>query len=270
MTDHWIDRGDVTIHARTDGPEDGGAPALVFSGSLGTDLSLWDPIMPYLPEGLRIVRIDTRGHGQSSVPPAPYQMGTLVSDTEAVFDALEIREAVMVGLSLGGMIAQALAVKRLDLLRGLVISNTAAKIGTPQLWEDRIAAIRADGLESMADPILERWFSRAFLDSPESEPWRQLLLATPVEGYLGCCAAIAGTDLMTPTSGLRLPTLAIAGSEDGATPPDLVRETADLIPGSQFELIRRAGHLPCVEAPEAYAELLTRFMRRIGHLPGQQ
>ena len=259
-----FDTGDVRLHYRVDGPEDG-AP-VVFANSLGTDLRLWDPILPLLPKGLRIIRFDKRGHGLSSCPPAPYAMGALIGDTEKLLDHLGVKDCVFVGLSIGGMIAQGLATKRLDLIRAMVLSNTAAKMGTAEMWEDRIAAIRAGGLEAMADGIMERWFSKSFRAGPELDLWRNMLVRQPVEGYLGCCAAIAGTDFYTPTSGLTLPTLAIAGSEDGSSPPDLVRETAELIRGSRFELIRGAGHLPCIEAPDRYAEVLTTFLTEIGHV----
>jgi 3-oxoadipate enol-lactonase len=255
---------EVRLHAQADGPADG--PVVVFSNSLGTTLHLWDPIMPLLPEGLRIIRYDMRGHGQSDVPDAPYTMGQLVSDAEAVCDAFDVRDAVFVGLSVGGMIAQGLAVKRPEIIRALVLSNTAAKIGNPTLWQDRIAAIEAKGLPAMADEVMQRWFGRDFYGTPAMAPWQAMLAATPEQGYLGVCAAISGTDFHTTTSGLRLPTLGIAGSEDGATPPDLVRETVDLIPGSQFALMRRVGHLPCVDDPEGYAGHLTAFLRNIGHL----
>jgi len=255
---------DVTLNWREDG-DPGGAP-VVFANSLGTDLHLWDAVLPLLPAGLRLIRHDKRGHGGSSVPPAPYAMGALVRDAEALLDHLGVREAVFVGLSIGGMIAQGLAVKRPDLVRALVLSNTAARIGTREIWQDRIDAVRAGGIEAIADAVMARWFSRAFLASPELDRWRAMLLAQPVEGYVGCCAAIAGTDLLSPTSGLRLPVLAIAGSEDGATPPDLVRETAQLVPGSTFHLIRRVGHLPCVEAPGEYARVLGEFLRAAGHV----
>lgn len=258
------DLGDIRLHYKDEGPKDG--PAVVFANSLGTDLRLWDDMLPHLPSGLRFIRYDKRGHGLSDCPEAPYTMGALVRDAEGLLDHLGVKDCVFVGLSIGGMIAQGLAVKRLDLVRGLVLSNTAAKIGTRQMWQDRIAAIGSGGIEALADSILERWFGPDFHKSDAFSAWRNMLLRQPQAGYIGCSAAIAGTDFITPTSGLRLPTLAIAGSEDGSTPPDLVRETADLIPGSRFEIIRRAGHLPCVEQPETYAQILTTFLSEIGHI----
>lgn len=258
------DLGDVQLHYDVSGDADG-AP-VVFSNSLNTDLRLWNGVAARLPKGLKIIRYDMRGHGLSSAPAAPYSMGTLVRDVERLMDRLEVRDAVFVGLSVGGMIGQGLAVKRLDLVRGLVLSNTGAKIGTPEMWADRIATVKEHGLAALTDSTMERWFGKAFRESPEVTLWRNMFSRQPIEGYLGCAAAISGTDFYTPTSGLRLPALGIAGSEDGSTPPDLVRETVALIPGSQFELIRKAGHLPCVDQPDAYAKILTRFLRDIGHI----
>ena len=259
-----FDTGDVRLHYRVDGPEDG--PPVVFSNSLGTDMRLWDPILPLLPKGLRIIRYDKRGHGLSSCPPAPYTMGSLVTDVERLMDHLGVKDSVFVGLSIGGMTAQGLAVKRLDLVRALVLSNTAAKIGTPEMWDERIAAVQKDGIESLADAVMERWFSAGFRATPELELWRNMLVRGEDAGYAGCSAAISGTDFYATTATLRLPALGIAGSEDGSTPPDLVREMMDLIPGSKFHLIRKAGHLPCVEQPEEYAQVLTDFLKGVGHV----
>jgi 3-oxoadipate enol-lactonase len=258
------DLGDVRLHYRIDGPEDG-AP-VVFANSLGTDLRLWDPILPHLPAGLRILRWDKRGHGLSTCPPAPYHMGQLVSDAEGLMDALGFTDAVFVGLSIGGLIAQGLAAKRPDLMRAVVLSNTGAKIGTREMWDERIAAVEEGGIEALADAVMERWFSKAFRATPELELWRNMLVRQPAAGYAGCSAAISGTDFWTTTAALRLPALGIAGSEDGSTPPDLMRETTELIPDSRFHLIRGAGHLPCVEKPEEYAEVLTGFLRDVGHI----
>ena len=259
-----IDLDGLRLHVQEDGDPQG-AP-VVFANSLGTDLRLWDKIIPRLPAGLRLIRYDKRGHGLSDCPAGPYTMGALVRDAEQLLDALNVRDCVFVGLSIGGMIAQGLAVKRLDQVRAMVLSNTAAKIGQPDMWQDRIDAVKAGGIEALADSIMERWFSRPFRETDEFHAWRNMLIRQPDAGYTGCSAAISGTDFYTPTSGLRLPTLGIAGSEDGSTPPDLVRETVELIHGSRFHLIRRAGHLPCVEQPAEYADTLTGFLKEVGHV----
>ncbi|MCK0167823.1 3-oxoadipate enol-lactonase [Jannaschia sp. S6380] len=253
-------RDGTRLHIAETGPPDG--RPLVFANSLGTDLRIWDDVLPRLPDGLRIMRYDMRGHGLSDVPDPPYGMGTLVADAEAVLDTLDVRASCFVGLSIGGMVAQGLAVKRPDLVGALVLSNTAARIGTEALWDRRIADVRRHGLDTMADGVMERWFGRDFRASGALPMWRARFCETPPDGYVGCCAAIRGGDFYTPTSGLRLPTLVIAGSEDGTTPPDLIRETAALIPGSEFAIIRRAGHLPPIEAPAEFGRVLAAFLNR--------
>ena len=261
---HMADLGDVRLHYRIDGPEDG-AP-VVFANSLGTDMRLWDPVLPLLPAGLRILRYDKRGHGLSSCPSAPYTMGALVSDADELMDMHGFKDAFFVGLSIGGLIAQGLAVKRLDLMRAMVLSNTGAKIGTKEMWDERIEGVKTGGIESLADGVMERWFSKKFLASPDLELWRNMLAQQEDVGYAGCCAAISGTDFFATTATLRLPTLGIAGSEDGSTPPDMVRETVGLIPGSQFHLIRNSGHLPCVDQSKEFARIVSDFMRSVGHI----
>ncbi|MEO1537192.1 MAG: 3-oxoadipate enol-lactonase [Pseudomonadota bacterium] len=260
---HIADLPSAALNYRIDGPEDG-AP-VVFANSLGTDYRLWDKLLPLLPTNLRMIRYDKRGHGLSACPAPPYTMGALVTDLERLLDHLEVRDAVVVGCSIGGMIAQGLAVKRLDQVRAMVLSNTGAKIGTAEMWADRIAAVEAGGIEALAPATLERWFSTTFRETPELLAWRAMLTRTPADGYVGCSAAIANTDFYATTATLTLPTLGIAGSEDGSTPPDLVRETANLVKASRFELIRGAGHLPMVEAPEQFAEVLIGFLNEIGH-----
>lgn len=261
---HVADLPDIALNYRIEGPDDG--LPVVFVNSLGTDYRLWDQLLPLLPEGLRFVRYDKRGHGLSECPSPPYSMGTLVTDLERLLDHLVVRDAVIVGCSIGGLIAQGLAVKRLDQVRAMVLSNTGAKIGTQQMWADRIAAIEKGGIEVLADVVMERWFSKEFCATAELKAWRNMLVRTPAAGYIGCSHAIAGTDFYTTTASLTLPTLAIAGSEDGSTPPDLVRETGALVKGSKFALIRGAGHLPMVEKPERFAEVLTAFLKEIGHV----
>ncbi|QFT63931.1 3-oxoadipate enol-lactonase [Roseivivax sp. THAF30] len=251
----------IRLHYREDG-DPGGVP-VVFGNSLGTDLRLWDQVLPLLPAGFRYIRYDKRGHGLSQCTKPPYPMGTLVRDAEMLIDHLELTGVIFVGLSIGGLIAQGLAAKRPELLRGIVLSNTGAKIGTREMWDERIAGVEADGIEALADATMQRWFSETFRQTPPFLAWRNMLVRQPQDGYVGCSAAIAGTDFYTTTAAITLPTLGIAGSEDGSTPPDLVRETADLIAGSKFKLIRGAGHLPCVEKPEEYAAILSEFLHEV-------
>lgn len=255
-----------SLHMRVDGPNDG--QPVIFSNSLGTDFRIWDRVLPLLPRGLRVIRYDKRGHGLSDLARGEWGMGDHVADAAAVMDHVQAKDAVIVGLSVGGMIAQGLAAERPDLIRGMVLCDTGAKIGSPDMWAARIDALRADGLEAMADAVMERWFSRAFRrdKGQELSIWRNMLTRTPLEGYINVCAAIADTDLKQSTARLRIPTMALVGDEDGSTPPDLVRETAEMIPGASCHIIHGAGHLPCIEKPVETAAHITDFLRGIGHV----
>lgn len=259
-----LERENATIEVLDEGPEDG--PVVVFANSLGTSHSLWDKVCERLPSSLRCVRFDLRGHGGSSVPDEPFGMEDLVGDAECVMDALGIKDAAFVGLSIGGMIAQGLASKRPDLVRVAVFSNTAAKIGDSDLWNDRIRAIEAEGLEGIADGVMERWFGKVFRAADEVNLWRQMLVDTDPRGYISCCRAIAGADLRASTAALRLPVLGIAGTADLSTPPDVVEGTVSTVPGSRFEVIEGAGHLPCVEAPDQYANLIMSFLKETDYV----
>jgi 3-oxoadipate enol-lactonase len=254
----------LRLHYAEAGDPDG--PPVVFANSLGTDLRVWDRLLPLLPPGLRLVRYDMRGHGLSDAPEGDYWMGDLVADAAELMEALGVRGALFVGLSIGGMVAQGVAAERPDLVGAAVLSNTAPRIGTEASWRERIAQVRAGGVAAVAPGVLDKWFSRRFHAERADELalWRHMLERTPAAGYCGCCAALAGTDLRDSTAALRLPVLAVAGSDDGSTPPDLVREMADTIPGARFALVRGAGHIPCVEAPEALAAILTDFMKDQG------
>jgi 3-oxoadipate enol-lactonase len=255
---------DLALNAEVHGPT--GGPPVVLLHALGTSLRIWDEVIPLLPSTCRILALDMRGHGLSHTPPAPYAMGALIHDVERVMDHHGMREAVVVGVSIGGMIAQGLATKRLDLVRAMVLSNTATRIGTPAQWQARIEAVAAGGIPAIAEGTLERWFGRKWREEPSLPRFRAILEATPTEGWMGAAAAIAGTDFYTPTAALTLPTLAIAGANDGSTPPDLVRETADLIRGSRYALLRGAGHLPMAEKPGPYAALVAEFLESLGHV----
>jgi 3-oxoadipate enol-lactonase len=256
----------IRLHYAVSGPEDG--RPVVFANSLGTDFRVWDALLRRLPDGLRILRYDMRGHGLSDVPEGDYTIEALVADAAELMERAGFRGAVFVGLSIGGLVAQGLAARRPDLVRALVLSNTAAKIGTPETWGERIAAVRAGGIEAIADGVMEKWFTPAFRQGRADElaGWRHMLTRTPVEGYLGCCAALAAADLRASTARLALPVLAVAGAEDGSTPPELVRETAASIVGSRFEVIPGTGHIPCVEAPDALAALIAAFMKENRHV----
>jgi len=254
---------DIRLNAEVSGPESG--PALVLLHALGTDLTLFDGLLPLLSKHLHLLRIDLRGHGRSDVPEPPYAMGGLIRDAERLMDHFAMKDAAVLGVSLGGLVAQGLAVKRPDLARALILSNTAAKIGSASLWQTRTLEVSAQGLAAYATGGFRRILGPGWAENPALPKVRQMLLDTDPKGWTGCAAAIAGTDFYTTTASLRLPTLVIAGANDGTTPPDLVRETAELIPGHRFHLMRGAGHLPMLEKPVEYAAVLGTFLTEIGH-----
>lgn len=252
---------DVTLHWREDGDPDG--LPVVFANSLGTDLRIWDAVIPLLPAGYRFIRFDNRGHGLSSVTPPPADIAAFTGDAEALMDRLGIASAVFVGLSIGGQMGMALAARRPELVRALVLSNSAVKLGTPEMWRERIAGVGAGGIAAMSQGIVEKWFSRAFLETEAATAWRHLLERTPLEGYLACMHALMTADLTETARGLRLPVLGIGGAEDGACPPDLAEETTAMFAGSRHVTIGGAGHLPPVEQPEVYAGHLARFLAEL-------
>ena len=253
--------GDAVIRYADEGDR-AGAPVL-FANSLGTDLRVWDAMVALLPDGLRLIRYDKRGHGLSELTPGPYAIQQLADDAAALLDRLEAPGAVVVGLSIGGMIAQSLAARRPDLVKGVVLMDTAAKIATPEVWEERLAAVEAGGIAAISEATLGRWFPPGFQAGrpEETAVWRNMLERTPKDGYVACGRAIQAADLTEGTRALRLPALGIAGSEDLSTPPDLVAGTLKLIEGSRMEVIEGSGHLPCVDRPAMVAAMLTGFLQ---------
>lgn len=252
---------DLVLHFEDEGPAS--APTIVFVNSLGTDLRIWNKVAAQLRPGRRILRYDLRGHGLSDAPVASYALDDHVGDLAALMDARSIEAALIVGLSVGGMIAMALARQRPDLARGLVLSDTAHKIGTRETWEARISAIRQGGMAAAAETIVPRWFAAEFrADRPaDFVGYRNMMIQTPVAGYVGTCAALRDADLTAVASKLALPVLCLVGAEDAATPPDLVRSLAALLPASRFNMIAGAGHLPCVEQPDTMAKFISAFAK---------
>lgn len=244
------------MHFRVDGAPSG--IPVVFANSLGTDLRLWDAVLPLLP-GVRAIRFDKPGHGLSDAG-GPQTIEALAADAAALIEAVAEGPVIFAGLSVGGAIGQALAHARPELLRALVLSNTAVKMGSAEAWQARIDAIAAGGMEGIAEAVLARWFAPEFLQGPAAAPWRNMLSRTPAAGYAEICRVLAGLDLTGVARGLRLPVRVIAGGADGASPPDLVRATAALIEGATFDVIPGAGHLPCVETPQAWAGLVAPFL----------
>lgn len=250
----------VRLFHRFDGPEEG--PVLVLSNSLGTALEMWDPQMPALTERFRVLRYDTRGHGRSAVPSGPCSIADLGQDVLALLDETGVGRASFCGLSMGGMIGMWLGTNAPDRIERLVLCNTSAqKIGTPELWEQRITLARTQGMSALTEAVIERWFTPGFRarDPQAVDKVRAMLLATPGAGYAACCAAIRDQDQLESISAIRAPTLVITGSRDPATPPDHGRAIASRIRGSRVVELE-AAHLSNIEARDRFNPSLLEFL----------
>lgn len=252
---------DIALHYQTIGGP-AGRPVIVFANSLGTDFRIWRDVIVRLAGDFPIVTYDKRGHGLSDIGAAPDSIETHVDDLVGLLDHLAVKDAIICGLSVGGLIAQGLYMRRPDLVRALILCDTAHKIGTPEIWNGRIASIEENGIDSIADAVLERWFTPSFRSSHALAlaGYRNMLTRQPVAGYAGTCAAIRDADYTQAAGHITVPTICIVGDQDGSTPPDLVLSMAKLIPGARYEVIKDAGHIPCVEQPEMLTEILRAFI----------
>ncbi|MEN0040289.1 MAG: 3-oxoadipate enol-lactonase [Pseudomonadota bacterium] len=259
----FADIDGVTLHYQViSAPDD--KPTIVFSNSLGTDFRIWrDVIIRFVGEA-SIVMYDKRGHGLSdlgSTSDKP-KIDDHVNDLAGLLDHLGISDAIICGLSVGGLIAQALNFLRPDLVKAMVLCDTAAKIGDEEMWNSRIEVIEADGLEAVADANMQRWFSPAFHAerAGELQGYINMFVRQPKQGYLATTRAIRDADLRGAAGQTTVPVICIVGENDGATPPAVVLELAKSIPDARYEMIKQCGHSPCVEQPELLAEIIKAFM----------
>lgn len=253
------------LYWREFGPKD--APAVMFANSLGTDCRLWDEVAAVLAAQYRVILYDKRGHGLSENVAGPYSIKMLADDALALADHLGLAKFAFVGLSVGGMIAQQIAIQAPARLSALVICDSAAKIGTDESWSIRVKAVAEHGLSGIADQVMERWFTPAYCTEKPTElaVWARMLCATPNDGYIATCAALRAADLTADVTAITTPTLMITGDGDQSTPPALVQATASLIPGATFEIIKNCGHIPPAEQPAALLSLLTRHLKAHCH-----
>jgi len=243
----------------------GSGPWLILSHSLATDLTLWDDQMAALTPHFRVLRFDTRGHGGSSAPDMPYDFPMLTADVLALMDELHVPKAHFVGISMGGMIAQHVTLAAPDRIDRLVLASTTSGYpeSTRTLWADRIAAVRAAGMEPQVAPTLERWFTPPYRSEHPEVMARigNLIRATPPAGYIGSGQAIATLNATERLATLRCPTLVIVGADDVGTPPAMGRRIADRILGARYEAITSASHLCNIEQAATYNRLLLDFLR---------
>lgn len=255
----WLE--DLRLNAELSGPVT--APSVVLIHGLGLDLTLWDALVPHFSR-CRILRLDLRGHGASDTPAAPYAMGTLIRDVERLMLHFALKDTVILGAGEGGLIAQGLAVKRLDLVRAMVLTGAATRFANPAVWQTRLARLAANGPD--LDAECAALLGPQWRGSPMATTVRHRLATTRAAGWLGVASATSTADFYQTTATLTLPTLILAGSDDRKTPPDLQRELADLITGSEVQLVRGAGHLGMLSHTTIFAAALMAFLARIGHV----
>jgi 3-oxoadipate enol-lactonase len=242
----------------------GEGPPVLFAHAIACDRSMWDRMLGHFGTRCRVIRADLRGHGRSPVPPGPYSLGQLAGDCAALLDRLRIERADFVGLSLGGMVGQAFALDHPGRLRRLVLANTSSSYGPGgrAMWEGRRKLVREGGLAAVHDLAVSRNFTEGFRASDAGVVAGAMatFLASPVEGYLGCCDAIADLEFTEALPRIASPTLAIAGGLDPGTPVAMSRVLAERIPGAKLAVIEGAAHLSAVEKPAEFARLVDAFL----------
>ena len=257
----FVDTGDGHLHCQL---ERGAGRPVVFFNVLGLDLRIWEGVAGHMP-GAAHLRFDTRGHGLSASG-SDLSMPRHVDDAIGLIEHFGLPAPVLCGASAGGLVALGVAGARPDLVGGLVLCNTAARIGTAEMWADRIAAVARGGTAAIADGAMEKWFSPAFREGRPAElaGWKTMLTRCPADGYIGLCGAIRDTDFTGVAETLAVPAHVVGGARDGSTPPDVVERLAAQIPGATLTMFEEAGHLPCIEAPADLAELIAGFRDGLG------
>jgi 3-oxoadipate enol-lactonase len=241
----------VEVHHEVSGPA--GAPVVLLSNSLGSNLTMWDPQVAALAERYRVVRYDLRGHGRSPVPDGPYTLADLAADALALLDRLDVGRAHLAGVSLGGMVSLRLAVMAPERVDRMVLCCTSAYLPPASRWYDRAATVRADGIGAISEAVVERWLTPAFAASSPAlvTDLRAMVEANPDEGYASCCETIATMDLRPWLREITAPTLLIAGADDPAIPRDHATAIAAELPDAETVVVGPAAHLANLEQPDA-------------------
>jgi 3-oxoadipate enol-lactonase len=252
----------TTLNYRFDGPEQG--VVVILSNSLATNLTMWDYQVPTLVKaGYRVLRYDSRGHGQSAVPPGAYSIEMLTSDAIGLMDSLGLDKVHFCGLSMGGMVGQMLGARYGDRLISLVLSSTSANISPRELWDERIESVRKSGMAAVVDSTIERWFTRKGRESlvAEVDRIRKMILSMPVEGYCSCCAAIRDMDLSEVIQTISNRVMIIVGEHDQGTPVATAQSIHEKIALSELRIITGAAHLVSVEQADVFNTTLLEFIR---------
>jgi 3-oxoadipate enol-lactonase len=243
----------VSLQHRIDGDGD---RVLVLAGSLGSTLDMWEPQLPVLTERFRVVRVDHPGHGGSPLLYVSSVEG-IAAEVVALIDELGLARVSFCGLSLGGAVGMRLALDVPERLDQLVLCCTSMRFATPEFWDERARAVREGGVEAIADAVLERWFTPGFADLRR---YREMLVATPQEGYARCCEGLREWDVRGQLGAVRAPTLVVAAADDPSTPPDGLEAIAAEIPGARLVVIDGARHLVNVERPDEVNQALVSFL----------
>jgi len=246
---------------------DGDGPMVTFSHSLACNLSMWDEQVRALQGRYRVLRYDTRGHGQTEAPAGAYALEQLADDLKGLLDGLGIAATHFVGLSMGGMIGQVFALKYPAMVQSLVLCDTTSRYptGAAAVWEERIKTVGAKGMEPMVAPTLERWFTAPFRARRKDLMDRvgAMIRSTPAAGYIGCCHALPKINVTERLRDVRCPALVIVGEEDPGTPVDMARDIQAALPVAELAVLCRASHLSNVEQPEEFNRVLGSFLDKL-------
>jgi 3-oxoadipate enol-lactonase len=246
---------------------EGDGPVVTFSHSLACNLSMWDEQVRALKGRYRVLRFDTRGHGQSGAPAGAYTLEQLGDDLKGLLDGLGITATHFVGLSMGGMIGQVFALKHPAMVQSLVLCDTTSRYpaAAAPVWEDRIKAVGAKGMEPMVAPTLERWFTAPFRARRRDlmERVGTMIRSTPAPGYIGCCHAIPKINVTERLRDVRCPALVIVGEEDPGTPVEMARDIHAALPAAELAILSRASHLSNLEQPEEFNRVLGGFLDKL-------
>ncbi len=255
-----IENAGVRLYYERSGQEHG--ETLVLGNSLGSSLHMWDKVLPWFQERFRVVRLDTRGHGRSSVPQGPYNIEQLAKDVLLVLDSLGVERVNFCGLSLGGMVAMWLGIHAPQRLRRLVLANTGMRIGTPEMWDERIAMVKKSGMAALAEATPTRWFTDGYRaqHSDEMGMIRRMIAGTDPQGYVGCCSVLRDTDLRAGITGIQVPCLVIAGTHDPATPPSDGQAIHRCLNDSQYVELE-TSHLSAWERADEFGSRVVGFLQ---------
>ena len=260
-----ISANGITVNYTLDGPPQ--APVVTLSHSLATDLSMWDPQMATLTARYRVLRYDTRGHGGTDAPAGAYTLDQLAADAKALLSALGITRTHWIGLSMGGMIGQTLALGSPGLFSSLGLCDTSSRIPAEAkpLWAERIKTAETQGMQPLVEPTINRWFTAPFVASHKDlvDRVRVMIRSTKPAGYAGCCQAISALDLTDKIAAIKTPTLIVVGEDDQGTPVAASRTMHEKIAGSDLVIIKSAAHLSNIEQPAEFTRAITGLLARV-------